>query len=285
MTWGGTATEVDVQDEGIVIGEGVLLDARPTSFASRLAGALIDVIALAVVAIGLTYLITRFVTVAPSADVQQITFVVIMVTILVIVPTTVDTLTRGRSLGKLAVGIRVVRDDGGPIRFRQALVRALVGILELWLTLGSVALITSLVNPQGKRLGDLMAGTYAVRIRGQRAPQVVITMPPFLAGWARSADVARLPDGLALQVRQFLGRAARLNPGSRYALSQQLAGDVSRYVAPGPPAGTHPEAFLAAVLATRRDREYAATTRAAERSAAEAVTLHRLPHGVPDPTR
>jgi uncharacterized RDD family membrane protein YckC len=277
--------EVDVQDEGIVIGEGVLLDARPTSFANRVAGALIDVVALGLVLLGLLWLAIGVLDLSAEGDLQQILTVVIMVTVLVVVPTTIDTLTRGRSLGKLAVGIRVVRDDGGPIRFRHALVRALVGVMELWLTFGSVALITSLVHPQGKRLGDLLAGTYAVRVRGRTQPQPVVPMPPFLAGWAAAADVARLPDGLALQTRQFLGRAAGLNPGSRYALGQQLAADVSRYVAPGPPAGTHPEAFLAAVLATRRDREYAATTRAAERTAAEAVTLHRLPHGVPDPAR
>lgn len=273
-----------MQDEGIVIGEGVLLDARPTSFANRVAGAVIDVIALGAVLLALLWL-AGVLGLSAEGDVAQILTVVVMVTVLVVVPTTVDTLTRGRSLGKLAVGVRVVRDDGGPIRFRQALVRALVGVLELWFTLGSVALITSLVNPQGKRLGDLLAGTYAVRVRGRTQQQAVVPMPPFLAGWAASADVARLPDGLALQARQLLVRAAGLNPGSRYALGQQLAADISRYVAPGPPAGTHPEAFIAAVLATRRDREYAATTRAAERAAAEAVTLHRLPHGVPDPAR
>ena len=55
-----------MQDEGIVIGEGVLLDARPTSFASRLAGAVIDLIALGVVAIAVAWLLTRFVVVSPS---------------------------------------------------------------------------------------------------------------------------------------------------------------------------------------------------------------------------
>jgi uncharacterized RDD family membrane protein YckC len=272
-------------DEGIVIGEGVLLDARPTSFANRLLAALIDLAVLGVIGIGVLIVLANVATLAPTDDVLQIVGVLLMVTVLVVLPTTVDTLTRGRSLGKLAVGIRIVRDDGGPIRFRQALVRALVGVLELWATLGSVALITSLVNPQGKRLGDMLAGTYAVRVRGRRQAKPVIGMPPFLAGWAHGADVARLPDGLALQAREFLGRAAGLHPGSRYALGQQLAGEVARYVAPGPPPGTHPEAFLAAVLATRRDREYVATTRATARAAHEAVTLHRLPHGVPDPGR
>jgi uncharacterized RDD family membrane protein YckC len=276
---------VDVQDEGIVIGEGVLLDARPTSAVNRLLAALIDLVVLLVVLVLLGLLVTRVVTIAPGEDLLRVIGVLVIAFVLVVLPTTVDTLTRGRSLGKLAVGIRVVRDDGGPIRFRQALVRALVGILELWATFGSVAFLTSLVHPQGKRLGDMLAGTYVVRVRGRREPPPVLQMPPFLSGWAQSADVARLPDGLALSVRQLLGRAAGLHPGSRHALGQQLAAEVSRYVAPGPPAGTHPEAFLAAVLVTRRDRELAAATRAAARQAQDATTLHRLPYGVPDPAR
>lgn len=272
-------------DDGIVIGEGVLLDARPASVVSRLGAALIDLVALALVLLGLVLVAVRVVTISPSEDLLRITLVVAAVVLMVVLPTTVDTLTRGRSLGRLAVGIRIVRDDGGPIRFRQALARALAGILELWATFGSVALIASLVHPQGKRLGDMLAGTYAVRVRGRRQPAPVIAMPPHLAGWAATADVARLPDGLALSVRQLLGRAAGLHPGSRAALGQQLAGEVARYVAPPPPPGTPPEAFLAAVLATRRDRELAASARSAARAAHEAVALQRLPHGVPDPGR
>lgn len=272
-------------DEGIVIGEGVLLDARPTSVASRLGAAVIDLLVLGVVALGVVLLAVNVVRVAPGEDLLRILLVAVMALVLVVIPTAVDTLTRGRSLGKLAVGIRVVRDDGGPIRFRQALVRALAGILELWATFGSVAFIASLVHPQGKRLGDMLAGTYVVRVRGRVEARPVLTMPPFLAGWAQGADVARLPDGLAMSARQFLGRAAGLHPGSRAALGRQLAAEVARYVAPGPPPGTHPEAFLAAVLATRRDREHAAGVRAAARAEHEASALHRLPHGVPDPAR
>ena len=67
------------------------------------------------------------------------------------------------------------------------------------------------------------------------------------------------------------------------ALGSQLTSEVQRYVNPLPPAGTHPEAFLAAVLAERRDRELATRLRAGERDAAESSLLKRLPHGVPDP--
>src|ERR1700729_330258 len=77
--------------------------------------------------------------------------ITLSLTVLVIVgyPTVFETLSRGRSLGKLALGLRVVSDDGGPERFRQALMRALAAVLEIWLTLGFLALVTSLLSPGG----------------------------------------------------------------------------------------------------------------------------------------
>lgn len=268
--------------DGIITGEGVVLDAQPTSAATRVLAALLDLVVLLVVLIVVLVAFSALSTGA-SEELGRILAVVLFATITVVIPTTVDTLTRGRSLGKLALGIQIVRDDGGPIVFRQSFVRALVGVGELWLTLGSVALICSIVNPRGKRVGDILAGTYAVRVRGAAKVRTPVVMPPQLAGWARTADVGRLPDGLALSVRQFLGRAGTLHPASRVALGSQLTSEAQRYVNPMPPAGTHPEAFLAAVLAERRDRELSARLRAGERDAAESSLLARLPHGVPDP--
>ena len=269
--------------DGIITGEGVLLDSRPTSAATRLLATLLDLLVLGA---GLFVLIIALGAIAPpeaSEETSRILLVVLMATIMVVIPTTVETLTRGRSLGKLAMGIRIVRDDGGPLVLRQALVRALVGVGELWLTLGTVALICSIVHPQGKRVGDILAGTYALRVRGAAKVRTPVMMPPQLAGWAHTADLARLPDGLALSVRQFLGRASSLHPASRVQLGSQLTAEAQRYVSPLPPLGTHPEAFLAAVLAERREHEAAARMRADRRDAAESSQLQRLPHGVPDP--
>ena len=48
-----------------------------------------------------------------------------LVVVFLVFPTTVETLTRGKSLGKLVFGLRAVRDDAGPITFQHAFVRAL----------------------------------------------------------------------------------------------------------------------------------------------------------------
>ena len=78
-----------------------------------------------------------------------------------------------------------------------------------------------------------------------------------LAHWAAQTDIRPLPGNLALAGRTFLQRTATLQPDARARLGADLAARVLPFVAPPPPAGTHPERFLAAVLCERRDRELA----------------------------
>jgi uncharacterized RDD family membrane protein YckC len=252
----------------VVTGEAVQLELRPATFASRAVSGTIDVI------IQVGVLIVLFIVAARlSWDIDEAAAsalaLAIVVAVLVGVPVVTETLTRGRTVGKLVMGLRTVRDDGGPIRFRHAFVRGLVEFVEVFLLFGVPALFSSLISSAGKRLGDVAAGTYVVRERGAATPAPPAAMPPQLAGWAQHADIARLPDGMALAVRQFLGRAPTLHAASRHSLGLDLARAVSPYVAPLPPAGTHPEEFLAAVLAERRRRDV-------ERLARERAARDRL---------
>ena len=98
--------------------------------------------------------------------------ILIIFTVLVIVgyPVVFETATRGRTPGKMAMGLRVVSDDGGPERFRQALFRALAGFVEIWMFMGGPAVICSLISPRGKRIGDVFAGTVVISERGPKLP-------------------------------------------------------------------------------------------------------------------
>lgn len=240
-------------DNELVIGEGVRLDLEAASLAIRIAGALIDVVVIGAVLI-ISGIALSLILVQADGALAGAVVLVWLVGLLVVGPAALETGTRGRSLGKLAFNLRVVRDDGGPIRARHATIRALVGFFELWMFMGSVAAICSLANPRGKRLGDLLAGTYVLRERSAYLPVVPILMPPALAGWAAGADIGRLPDELAMTVRTFLTRLPTLTPAARASLGTQLAEQLRPLVAPHPPPGTHPELFLAAVIAERRDR-------------------------------
>ena len=274
--------DLSMSSADLVTGEAVLLDLRAASFATRMVSAALDAVAAVVLLFAVVWVGVVLVVEADPAAATAIT-IVMLVGVLVIMPATVETLSRGRSLGKLAMGLRVVRDDGGPIRMRHAVIRALVGFGELWLLFGGPALICSLANDRGKRIGDLLAGTYVVRERSGGAIDSHIEMPHELAGWARAADIGRIPDRHAMALRQFLSRAARLHPGSRTRLGTALAADTLRYVAPAPPPGTHPERFLAAVVAERRDRDLARLGREREVRKRREHALHRLPFGLDQP--
>ncbi|MFQ4147803.1 RDD family protein [Arthrobacter sp. LAPM80] len=260
----------------IITGEAVVLELRPASFAARSLASAIDVLATVIVGIGLVLLLGALPLVLDMAAVRAF-LITALVTLLVIVPITVETLSRGKSLGKLVMGLRIVRDDGGAIRFRHAMIRALLAVLEIYLTLGSIACLVSLFNEKSKRLGDMLAGTYAIRDRVPRAVPLQVSVDPRLAGWAALADIARLPDTLARRISLFLRQGGAMAPASRHALGLGLAAEASRYVAPLPAPGTDPAVFLASLMAERRDREFRRMSAAAERAAVVRGQLER--HG------
>lgn len=240
--------------DDLVTGEAVALDLPPAGLGPRMAGGLIDVAVTVLLLVGVV-LLFGIASLQSDAALGHVAFIGTLVTVFLVVPTTVETLTRGRSLGKLALGLRTVRDDAGPISFQHAFVRALVGFVEIYAFSGAPAFFSALLSSRGKRLGDYAAGTYVVRerVRLRLAPPAV--MPPPLAAWAAQADIAALPTGLALAVRQYLGRAEALDPRQGHDLGLRLADQVAAYVAPPPPPGTPPAAYLAAVIASRRERD------------------------------
>lgn len=249
----GQPGKLDLPAE-LVTGEAVILELRPSSFASRALAIALDLLILLATAWFVGFAVLSLAFTLDSAAGAAL-FLVTEVMILVGVPVTVETLTRGRSVGKLATGLRVVRDDGGPIRFRHALIRGLLGVLEFYISYGSIPLIVSLTSKRGKRVGDILAGTYVVRARGGQPLPPPVGMPPELAGWAFHADIGRIPDQLAMAVRQFLSRVDALHPASRQRLAVELATQLAGYIAPPPPTGVYPERFLAAVMAERRRRD------------------------------
>lgn len=249
-------------DDDLITGDAVALDLPAAGLGMRLLSGLIDVIAVLVL---LVVTLIVFLTAAPASDAALgwAAYIGATAAVFVVFPTTIETLTRGRSLGRLALGLRVVRDDGGAISFHHAFVRALIGYVEIYATGGAAAFLTAMIHPRGKRLGDIAAGTYVIRVRVPLRPPAPIQMPPALAAWASGADVASIPVGLSLAVRRFLSGevGTYTDPVRRAVLADRLATSVQTYVSPGPPAGTPPEAYLAAVLATRRDRDAARLAR------------------------
>jgi uncharacterized RDD family membrane protein YckC len=268
------------EDDQVMTGEAVGLDLHPTGFALAAAGAAIDWVVYVGLAVGSLLLVAFLFGLSGEQDtaVAAAIGVATEVTALVAVPVAVETLSRGKSLGRLAVGARIVRDDGGAIRFRHAFIRGLVWILE-GLPFGAIAALIGIFNGRSKRLGDLLAGTYSQYERVAHPPTLVFAVPYELQDWARTADVARIPNRLAQRLSQFLRGANQLTPSTRDQLARQLANEVSAFVSPIPPVS--PELFVAGVIALRRDREYAALRLEQERLSRLDAALTGSPYELP----
>ncbi|MCL7429491.1 RDD family protein [Streptomyces sp. YS415] len=266
----------------LVTGEAVALELRPARLPSRALAVLLDLI----VAIA-GYIAVSLGLLAATASLDQAAQVAVSIAsfILVLVgaPIAVETLSHGRSLGKLACGLRVVRDDGGPIRFRHALVRGAIGVIEILLTFGVVACIASLVSARGRRLGDVFAGTLVVR---ERVPQArsgfVPPPPPWLAGRFSGLDLSAVPDGLWLAVRQYLTRMQQLDPQVGAAMAERLAADLAVRTGTPVPPGVPSAAYLAAVVQERQAREARRAFAGGPAATAPAPT-GGWPHPVPEP--
>jgi uncharacterized RDD family membrane protein YckC len=236
----------------LVTGEAVALELPPASLGIRVVSGLMDVTIQVILLILGTLLAARM---APDDALFGVASVLVVAFTLVLGPAILERATMGRTVGKLVMGIRTVRDDAGPISFHHAFVRHLLSVIEIWVLSGVPALVSALVSSKGKRLGDHVAGTYVVRDRFRLRLPLPVQMPPHLAHWAARADIAPLPDWLAVALRQLLGRTSTLSPQARHRLVSDLVAQVEQHVSPPPPPGTHPEYFLAAVGAERRRRD------------------------------
>jgi uncharacterized RDD family membrane protein YckC len=241
-----------------VTGEAVALDLRPAAVPSRVVAGTIDAVLQLLLLLGIGALVVAVGTDLSDAAGSALGLIVILV-VLIGYPVAFESLLRGRTPGKASMGLRVVRDDGGPVGFRQSFARGLAGaFLERpGITLFVGALVTMLLNDRSKRIGDLLGGSVVLQERVAVRGGAVATMPPQLASWAAQTDLSGLSDELALSARQFLARSPQLTDQAREDLGGRLVQAVLGVVTPAPPPGTPGWAVLSAVLAERRRREEA----------------------------
>ncbi|WP_062950038.1 MULTISPECIES: RDD family protein [Brachybacterium] len=280
MALSGTAAAVSPSSrrDALITGDAVLLDLRTASFATRIVSAVIDGV------LQLALLIGGILSVAWFADRTALDdgFLaagILLASVLAYVgyPVLSELLLRGRSVGRLVMGTRVVRDDGGPVHVRQSVLRAVMAMFEIWSTTGAVALVCSVIDRRSRRIGDLLAGTMVIQERMRTHPPQRIEVPLSLRDWAQAADVGRLPLPLLQDIRAFLPRAGQINAESRHQLSRDLLRRTLPHVAPAPPPGTPPEEFLAAVLAERSRRDEMRLRRAQERQQELAAEVRAVP--------
>lgn len=268
----------------VVTGEAVRLDLPSASVLTRGLSAMIDWFVLMVLLSVTTAFFggaaegTGFATDPAMAAAVMLGTTVL---VLVVLPVSVETLSRGRSLGRLIMGVRIVRDDGGTIRLRHAVIRGLLGPLEFLMSLGLIPLLCGVFSAKGKRLGDMVAGTHGILTRQPPVPPMMLPVPQHMSSWTQVVDVGRVPDPLALRVSRLLRTAERAGRGGNQVVLQRtadaLAAEVRPYVSPAPPPSSSLD-FLVAVTAERRNREFRRMRHNQQRADELNRRLHRMPY-------
>jgi uncharacterized RDD family membrane protein YckC len=149
-----------------------------------------------------------------------------------------ETLWSGQTPGKRIMKLRVVREDGRPIRFFEAFVRNLLrlGIDLLPPFSYAVGVVSIILSPRSKRVGDFVAGTVVVKERATEAPSLeqIIQISEIEQQRLQSAspapfnaDTRKLNETELRAIETFLKRRFEFNEPARGALAARIAQPIS----------------------------------------------------------
>ena len=152
----------------------------------------------------------------------------------------------GRTPGKRAQGLRVVRSDGQPATIGPVLVRNIVRVADFLPAFYAVGVASMLLSRRSQRLGDIAAGTLVIRERSHPEPApLVLPIDP-----SSRVDTAAVLQPEYVVIRNFLQRRAQLHPQARAQIAAQLSDAIRPRVSGGP---SDDEAFLESIAASFRE--------------------------------
>jgi len=170
----------------------------------------------------------------------------------------VELMWNGQSVGKRAIGLRVVREGGGPITFVGSAIRNLIRIVDFLPAFYGVGVIAMFIDRRARRLGDLAGGTLVVKER-RSVTLESLTAPASTPIATLGEDAARAPmlPNLHLLhdqdydlIQEFLRRRGELGREPRLRLGAQLASGLQARL--GLPQASDAEPFLQHVAAEYR---------------------------------
>ncbi|MFT7647165.1 MAG: putative RDD family membrane protein YckC [Candidatus Poriferisodalaceae bacterium] len=232
----------------LVTPEGVVLDIETAGLASRVLARALDLVILFVA------LIVALVALA-AFDVPSWLLIVVIVALVFLVvfvyPVVMETLWRGRTVGKAATGLRVLTVDGGPISLRHSAIRSMLGVVDLAATSGFAGVVSIVLSPRDQRLGDVAAGTIVVRDRGSfmKRPSVPALPPPGYEAFVANIDVATLTSAEFAAGREVLARLPELRFDRGRDLVRRYADHFDERLGSVRPERMDRHVFLAAVIA------------------------------------
>ena len=243
-------------DTTVVTPEAVVLTFRLAGIGSRVLAKLLD---LMIQGVGFTLLaiVAGFLAAAVGGD--TILIIIIVVAIFLIVygyPAVMEAFWGGQTVGKMAMGLRVITIEGGPISLRHSAIRSMLATFDFLIPApgGLVALVLALLTKRGQRVGDLAAGTIVVRESNGVLRPIVFSPPYGAEVFNKLLDTSLLSERQYTVIREFLVRSGELDTAARYQLGERLATKVVEATGNERPPGLDAERYLVSILLAHQNR-------------------------------
>jgi uncharacterized RDD family membrane protein YckC len=230
--------------------EGVPLELTLAGVGSRFASALLDYILQFIILLALALVLSYGAGFSPGSSSLSAAFWVLgFFAVFWGYDVAFEVLNSGRTPGKAANGLRVVRESGAPVTFGPSAVRNVIRIIDLLPGTYLVGITSILLTKRNQRVGDLAAGTLVIREARKLPPEVRVSPSVQAPTWDTSAVGRQDLDTVAA----FLARRHELEAGARIQIAAELAGRLRPKVG-GAIAADGDEMFLERLVAAKRGR-------------------------------
>jgi len=189
--------------------EGVTLPLRPAGVVPRAAAWFIDAL-IRLCLLGMTSAIMNLLGAAGAGIALLEMFLVYWFYMVLF-----EGLNQGRTPGKLALGLRVINDNGLPVTWIPSLTRNLLRTVDMFPVLYGFGLASMLLDSRFRRLGDRVAATLVVHervpLRGRFPQDLEPQRPPVLLSTAEQ-----------IALLNFAERSGYLTPARQMELADVL---------------------------------------------------------------
>ena len=162
-----------------------------------------------------------------------------------------EAIWNGRTPGKKWIHLRVIMDSGRPLGAQGAILRNLMRIVDSLPSIYAVGIITSLISPQNKRVGDYLAGTVVIQEKSIQAYRSMwdATPTPLLA----TSQFPKLNAAELQLVEAYLDRRSNLQDEVRRSMARQIADRMTQGSSATQEIIRDPEKFLEALAEHSRN--------------------------------
>jgi uncharacterized RDD family membrane protein YckC len=159
-----------------------------------------------------------------------------------------ESLTKGQSLGKMALRIKVIKIAGGQATFSDYAGRWAFRMIDIYFSLGSVASILIMSSAKGQRIGDIVANTAVVKLETRLNLDLQSLLAIHKQDYAPLYPQARkLKEEEALLIKSALDRYRKYGNDAHEEVLELLARRVQTVLDISNPSANH-EHFLRSVL-------------------------------------